>query len=346
MVLLVHAGFPYTVSADRQAHPCRKTRSAVCVRSTLTMAPACPALSFAVTSYGADPGNQRRRGHGGGQRDLEAAGGFIYRTLNGGGHLSIVQLSPVKHPGHAAWRRAFLNVLTAAGDAIPGDAIIRPLQPDTSVERVVFIVHGIRDYGAWTTTVAGEVTRLSGGRAVQRTPSYDYFPMGRSLSLRRPATECPLVYGPIHRSSRHLSEGTVQLYRAQQRHVPSGERAASLQDAAFRSGRLRWDGLPRSFPWERFVATGRVAAIQNYVATADWVVGWFPGFFQWVVGLFGREPDIGSGGHNGFLENCAHLHAIDDTFAAVTERRLRRTTWSISPASLSVRTLLRKWCPI
>ena len=123
VVLLAHAGFPYTASADRQADPCRKTRSAVCVRSTLTVAAACPALSFAVTSYGAARGTKDDVVTEEDSADLEAAGGFIYRTLNGGGHLSIVQLSPVKHPGHAAWRRAFLNVLTAAGDAIPGDAV-------------------------------------------------------------------------------------------------------------------------------------------------------------------------------------------------------------------------------
>ena len=243
--------------------------------------------------------------------DLEAAGGFIYRTLNGGGHLSIVQLSPAKHPAHAAWRRAFVEVLTAPRDSIPGDAILRPLQPDTSVERIVFVMHGIRDYGAWTTTVAGEVTRLSGGRAVARTPSYDYFPMGRFLlfgSRQRNVrwfmdqyTEAAALYPKAVFSFIGHSNGTYLLGSALRRYK------TPIFDRVVCAGTV----LPRGFPWERYVANDRVAAIQNYVATADWVVGWFPGFFEWVAGLFGREPDIGSGGHNGFLDDVAHLHAID-----------------------------------
>lgn len=241
--------------------------------------------------------------------DLEAAGGFIYRTLNGGGHLSIVQLSPVKHLEHAAWRRAFLEVLTA-GDVIPGDAILRPLQPDKSVERVVFIMHGIRDYGAWTTTVAGEVMRLSGGRAVPRTPSYDYFPMGRFLLFggrqrnvrwfMDQYTEAAAIYPKALFSFIGHSNGTYLLGSALRRYK------TPIFDRVVCAGSV----LPRSFPWERFVAAGRVTAIQNYVATADWVVGFFPGFFQGVARLFGREPDIGSGGHNGFLDDVAHLYAI------------------------------------
>lgn len=243
--------------------------------------------------------------------DLEAAGGFMYRTLNGGGHLSIVQLSPVKHPQHAAWRRAFVEVLTAPRAAIPSDAIARPLRPDPSIERVVFIMHGIRDYGGWTKGVASEIKRLSRDKAIPLTPSYDYFPMGRFLLLGERQrhvrwfmdqySEARAKYPAAAFNFVGHSNGTYLLGSALRRYkTPTFDRVVCAGSV-----------LPRSFPWDHFVATGRVCSIQNYVATADWVVGWFPAFFQWVAELFRREPDLGSGGHNGFLDDSTHQYAIE-----------------------------------
>ena len=246
--------------------------------------------------------------------DLEAAGGFIYRTFRGGGHLSIVQLSPLKHPAHAAWRKAFVEVLTAPRAAIPGDPILRPLQPDKSVERVVFIMHGIRDYGAWTTRVAGEVTRLCPGKVVPLTPSYDYFPMGRFL-----------LFGSRQRNVRWFMDEYTEaaaLYPRDAFSFIGHSNGTSLVGSALRRyktpvfDRIVCAGsvLPRKFPWDEFIIGKRVTAIQNYVATADWVVGFFPGFFQWVSeDVFRRQrvPDIGSAGHNGFTNGSARTHEID-----------------------------------
>jgi alpha-beta hydrolase superfamily lysophospholipase len=243
--------------------------------------------------------------------DLEAAGGFMYRTLNGGGHLSIVQISPVKHPQHAAWRRAFVEVLTAPRAAIPSDAIKCPLQSDPSIERVVFIMHGIRDYGDWTKGVASEIKRLSSHKAISLTPSYDYFPMGRFLLLGERQrhvrwfmdqySEARAKYPAATFSFIGHSNGTYLLGSALRRYK------TPIFDRVVCAGTV----LPRSFPWDHFVESGRVRSIQNYVATADWVVGWFPAFFQWMAELFRREPDLGSGGHNGFLDDSTHQYAIE-----------------------------------
>jgi pimeloyl-ACP methyl ester carboxylesterase len=49
----------------------------------------------------------------------------------------------------------------------------------------------------------------------------------------------------------------------------------------------------RAFPWHKF--TDRVTAVMNYVATADWVVAFFPKLFEQL-----RIQDLGSAGHDGF----------------------------------------------
>jgi pimeloyl-ACP methyl ester carboxylesterase len=246
--------------------------------------------------------------------DLEAAGNFTYRTLNGGGHLSIVQLSPMKYPEHKAWRDTFVQVLTAPRRDIPGDPINEPVKIDREVERVVFVMHGIRDYGEWTSGVRDQLVRLAeerGTRIVVCTSSYGYFPMGKFLLLAERErnvrwfmdqySQAKAKYPNARFSFIGHSNGTYLLASGLRRYK------TPVFDRVVFAGTV----LPRRFEWDSFVDHGRVGAIQNYVATADLVVGWFPAFFEWVAELLGRRPDLGSGGHNGFLNDTARLHAIE-----------------------------------
>src|SRR5262249_47365616 len=60
--------------------------------------------------------------------------------------------------------------------------------------------------------------------------------------------------------------------------------------------------VPCDFPWSRLVGEGRIKAIRNYVASADWVVGIFPTIFE----RFGG--DVGGAGMFGFRQEPAtHL---------------------------------------
>ena len=49
------------------------------------------------------------------------------------------------------------------------------------------------------------------------------------------------------------------------------------------------------YKWADYIENGRVQAILNYVATADWVVAWFPNALQ-MIGF----QDLGGAGHLGF----------------------------------------------
>ena len=55
--------------------------------------------------------------------------------------------------------------------------------------------------------------------------------------------------------------------------------------------------IPSSFPWQRYLQSKpeRIKAILNYVATADWVVAFFPKTWEIL-----RLQDIGGGGFDGF----------------------------------------------
>jgi hypothetical protein len=51
----------------------------------------------------------------------------------------------------------------------------------------------------------------------------------------------------------------------------------------------------RQYDWDRYIARGQVQEVANYVATADWVVAFFPKALQ-TLGI----QDLGSAGHDGF----------------------------------------------
>ncbi len=52
------------------------------------------------------------------------------------------------------------------------------------------------------------------------------------------------------------------------------------------------------YDWEEKIEKGQVKKILNFVASGDWVVGWFPNLFR--ILPFGFNKDLGGAGHNGF----------------------------------------------
>jgi alpha-beta hydrolase superfamily lysophospholipase len=238
--------------------------------------------------------------------DLEAAATFRFRRLPGGDHYNVIRFSPIKHPDRAEWRRRFIQALTAPDDEIETDLLTDPLQRDPAVERVIFIVHGIRDYGDWTAAVAREISALD-PRAVSRISRYGYFPMGDFLLLGERQKNVRWLmdrytgalaqypnakFGFVgHSNGTYLLGGTLKNYK-----TPRFDRVV-----------LAGCVLPKAFKWEHFVTERRVAAIQNYVASADWVVAWFPAIFEF---FGGEKADLGSAGHAGFNDDCALRDAI------------------------------------
>jgi pimeloyl-ACP methyl ester carboxylesterase len=95
------------------------------------------------------------------------------------------------------------------------------------------------------------------------------------------------------------SNGTYLLASALERY-----RACRIHHVAF-AGSV----VPKQYPWDRLRAEGRVQAVRNDIASADWIVGVFPGLFELL-----HWADLGTAGHNGFQDDTPKESSFDRYF--------------------------------
>ena len=171
-----------------------------------------------------------------------------------------------------------------------------PVRPE--VARVVFLTHGIRDYGHWTHRLAVRLKDIARGRGMPVrtvTSSYGFFPMGPFLL----------------RAQRRVRAGwLMDNYVTARALYPNAEicfvghsngtylAANALKECpAIRFKEIVFAGsvVRTNFEWPDLSAKGQVGRVLNYVATGDIVVALFPGGMQWL-----RFPDLGGAGHHGF----------------------------------------------
>jgi pimeloyl-ACP methyl ester carboxylesterase len=242
--------------------------------------------------------------------DLVTGGNFIYLDVPHSSHASIVETDD---PIYGASRRdAFAEALTANGRALhsrsvhPSDSMRPP--PRYDVTDVVFVIHGIRDMGYWTHKVARMIQRE--GAVTSRlfatvTASYGYFPLLPFLlpSRRRQKVlwlvdqfvAAKAAYPKAEFSFVGHSHGTYLLAKA----------LRDYPEVAFKHVVFAGSVVPCQYPWVDQLRRGRVTNILNYVATADWVVAFFPKVFQIL-----RLQDLGAGGHDGFSCSDPALHQL------------------------------------
>lgn len=235
--------------------------------------------------------------HPGDNIDLQSGAGFIYLNApRGTGHANVVDLSD------PARRAVFARALLTPDIELESEyRIPKEQEQDTSVRQVVFIMHGIRDFGDWCGRFESVVQRqaMQLGRRVETiTSSYGYFPMLKFLLFAERQrnvrwfmdqyTEALARFPGAEMEFLGHSNGTYLLAGALRRYA-----ACSFHRAAF-AGSV----VPRDFPWDDMLKSGRIRAIRNYVATGDWVVGVFPHLFE----PFG---DVGAAGLFGFTTDAA-----------------------------------------
>jgi hypothetical protein len=180
------------------------------------------------------------------------------------------------------------------------------LDEDPSVKTVVFILHGIRDMGEWTSYFEAPLQEAyvekhtSGEKLCVHRASYGYFAMGpfllwadRQKNVRwfmDQVTELNARFKNLREI--HFighSNGTYILASALEKYVTLKVEHVVLAGSVVR----------RDFPWSAFM--GRVKQVRNYVGSSDWVVGWFPRLFE-ISGFRFLNRDIGSAGFNGFQD--------------------------------------------
>jgi hypothetical protein len=232
--------------------------------------------------------------------DLLTGRDFVYLDVPHSNHSTVVDLAdPTAGPER---RRVFLHALLGnrqeldESKVLPAD--IEPQAPRPEVTDVVFVIHGIRDRGFWTHKIARRVKALGRKRGkiyATETSTYGYLAMFPFLlaSTRRAKvewlidryTENLALYPNADFSFIGHSNGTYLLAKALEE-CP----ACRFKNVVFAGSVVRTD-----YNWNEKIRTGRVQAVLNYVASADWIVAFFPKALQ-LLGL----QDLGSAGHDGF----------------------------------------------
>lgn len=231
--------------------------------------------------------------------DLETGKHFVYLDIPHSGHKNLIDF---KGETGAIRQAIFLQALAEPIDQLKRDnelQIAPEHTPDESVNNVVFVVHGIRDHGFWTTRVARKIQRVSkdtGQKYITITSSYGYFPMWPFIFsyFKRQKNVCWLMdqytmalakYPNAKFSFVGHSNGTYLL-------------ASALKNyPSCRFDRVVFSGsvIRTTFPWDKMIATGRITEIRNFAASSDWVVAVFPGVYE-QLGI----SDLGRSGSDGF----------------------------------------------
>lgn len=252
-------------------------------------------------------------------QDLLAARGTVFKTLPQTGHRDIcAALHGPEIPGMSNRRERIVQALLGQIDLLEPDLIDLPAEK-REFTRIVYIVHGIRDYGNWTDVLRSAVESrcLRAGEAVVVVNTkYGYFPMlpfltysDRQINVRRfmdQYTEDLARYpNANHVDFVGHSNGTYLLASALQHY------------ATVRVRRVFFAGsvVPKHYPWTMLIDQQRVQRVVNVVATGDWVVALFPKLFEQIADLGKIRPvtgwlDLGAAGFRGFLDSGGA--AVDD----------------------------------
>lgn len=245
-------------------------------------------------------------------QDLLAARDIVFVTLPQTGHHDIGgALDGADTPGAENRLRRIAQALLGRTDLLGPDRNALPAE-DRSVTRLVYVLHGIRDYGNWTDVLRDEIQnrcRSLNENAVVVNMKYGYFPMlpfitysDRQRNVRRFMDQYTedLARYPNARTVDFAghSNGTYILASALQHYSTIKVRRV------FFAGSV----VPKHYPWKTLSSLGRVERVVNVVATSDWVVAIFPKVFEQIADLRNQRPttgflDLGAAGFRGFLES-------------------------------------------
>jgi pimeloyl-ACP methyl ester carboxylesterase len=239
-------------------------------------------------------------------RDVTVSQDFIFVPVRGTGHMSILDF---RHPAYGKERADKFRNAIVNGDLHQLRETYPPIPVGQApnVERVIFVLHGIRDMAEWTddleVSLKEAYTRADGFGGPDRIKviksSYGYFAMlpfllysDRQRNVRWFMDEYTEVFARYPNAKEidfvGHSNGTYILASALKRY-----RTLRVNRVAF-AGSV----VPRAYDWRSRIDAGQVRAVRNYVGSADIVVGIFPHFFE----LCGSR-EIGSAGFNGFVQD-------------------------------------------
>lgn len=234
------------------------------------------------------------------------------------GHYDLLRFT--EGPGHDAGtcqkrKRLFEKAIASKPENIPSTPI--PNKHETEVERVIFLMHGIRDFGNWVDRMHDKIYGLCDTDQLPRKSikaikeKYDYFSSLDFLLTRHRRNI-------TRKFMDHYAEAVATFPNARERFGFVGHSHGTHQLAqamseykACRFERVVLTGsvVDRDFDWDEFVKEQRLDGLRNDVATHDYVVGLFPAFNEQMRRVRGRKRrELGSGGLTGFTAKVANRH--------------------------------------
>jgi alpha-beta hydrolase superfamily lysophospholipase len=245
--------------------------------------------------------------------DVEAGADFVYLLVRGTSHKNVPMLK--QKPYGEVRAKAFRDALTKGIAELRGDRVTPPAaRIGPPKDHIVFIMHGIRDVGRWTGGVRASVDRVAASRSQSVhvvTSSYGFLPMLSFLFLgiRRGRVRW-FMDRYTEAVARHWGPGTKIHFIGHSNGTYLLASALSCYQTCW-VNRVVFAGsvVRRDFPWNDLARRGRVTRVRNDVASADWVVGIFPRLFETL-----HAQDLGSAGHNGFLDDVGHVDSLRSFF--------------------------------
>jgi pimeloyl-ACP methyl ester carboxylesterase len=244
--------------------------------------------------------------------DSQVAKDFKFKSLPGTDHADIATaLADEIGPSGPLTERAriILECVTLPPDQLTFDEPIK-LVEDPKVRRLVFILHGIRDYQTWGAELKRQIDAELGpdSDTVVVVPKYGYFPMApfllwsdRQAKVRWFMDEYTeeLAHYPSATTFDFIghSNGTYILASALQKY-----KTLKVNDVYF-AGSV----VPQRYRWSELVRAERVRRVRNVVASSDWVVAIFPRLYEQIAEWRGVDGDIGkldigAAGYRGFSD--------------------------------------------
>jgi pimeloyl-ACP methyl ester carboxylesterase len=253
-------------------------------------------------------------------KDVKASKDFVYIPLTQTDHATMLDVLPdPSRPDRAELARHRADKLREAIGARTADLRERyattAAPENATIEHVIFVVHGIRDFGDWTANIEAEIAGRAGARERYKVirSSYGYFPMGKFLVLgarqvnvrwfmdqyTQALAEYPraAAFSYVgHSNGTYLLASALETYRSLKVH------RVLFAGSVVRT-RYGWSDLIARPEEDR-----RVHAVRNVVASEDLVVGVFPRMFELLTELSpaplrtGHLLDIGAAGFRGFTE--------------------------------------------
>jgi pimeloyl-ACP methyl ester carboxylesterase len=243
---------------------------------------------------------------------VSAQADFVWLKVRGTGHADLLQIRRPEDKVPETIEEYRYRKLQAAAqgnfDDLRRQSEEQMPAKDKEVTHVVFIMHGIRDLGEWSSMFETKLQLQMAARGIPceklaiASVRYGYFGMGQFL-LRRDRQKY------VNWFMDEYTETLARYPNAKQIHFIGHSNGTYLLTSAlekYRSlkiNRLVLGGsvVRTNYDWGQRIKDKQVELVNNYVANDDWVVALLPRFFEWwPVSRLGN--DIGSAGFNGFSD--------------------------------------------